>query len=103
MGFIDYGGFATAGEALGLTQSAISLQIKALEKEFGEDLFDRSKRPPRPTPRAVNLARKSREILRLCNDLGSQSNDQLSGSLQLGAVPSVQSMLLPKAWLSLLP
>lgn len=26
----EFGGFATAGEALGLTQSAISLQIKAL-------------------------------------------------------------------------
>ena len=94
---LDFGGFAAAGEALGLTQSAISLQIKALEKEFGEDLFDRSKRPPRPTVRAVNLARKSREILRLFNDLGSPSDEHFSGSLQLGAVPSVQRMLLPKA------
>ena len=94
---LDFGGFAAAGEALGLTQSAISLQIKSLEKEFGENLFDRSKRPPRPTPRAVNLARKSREILRLCNDLGSPSDEYFSGSLQLGAVPSVQRMLLPKA------
>ncbi len=94
---LDFGGFASAGEALGLTQSAISLQIKALEKEFGEELFDRSKRPPRPTARAISLARKSREILRLCNDLGSPSDEQFSGSLQLGAVPSVQRMLLPKA------
>ena len=94
---LDFGGFAAAGEALGLTQSAISLQIKSLEKEFGENLFDRSKRPPIPTPRAVNLARKSREILRLCNDLGSPSDEHFSGSLQLGAVPSVQRMLLPKA------
>ena len=94
---LDYGGFAAAGESLGLTQSAISLQIKALEKEFGEDLFDRSKRPPRPTARAISLARKSREILRLCNDLGSSADEHFSGSLQLGAVPSVQRMLLPKA------
>jgi len=94
---LDFGGFAAAGEALGLTQSAVSLQIKALEKEFGEDLFDRSKRPPRPTPRAITLARKSREILRMCSDLSSGSEEQVSGSLQLGAVPSVQHMLLPKA------
>ena len=94
---LDFGGFAAAGEALGLTQSAVSLQIKALEKEFGEDLFDRSKRPPRPTARAITLARKSREILRMCSDLSSGSEEQVSGSLQLGAVPSVQHMLLPKA------
>jgi DNA-binding transcriptional LysR family regulator len=94
---LDFGGFAAAGEALGLTQSAVSLQIKALEKEFGEDLFDRRTRPPRPTARAITLARKSREILRMCNDLGSNSDEQASGSLQLGAVPSVQRMLLPKA------
>ncbi|MEH6456601.1 MAG: LysR family transcriptional regulator [Cocleimonas sp.] len=94
---LDFGGFAAAGEALGLTQSAVSLQIKALEQEFGEHLFDRSKRPPRPTSRAITLARKSREILRMCNDLNSASDEQVSGSLQLGAVPSVQRMLLPQA------
>lgn len=94
---LDFGGFAAAGDALGLTQSAVSLQIKALEQEFGEDLFDRSKRPPRPTARAIALARKSREILRMCNDLNNASDDQVSGSLQLGAVPSVQRMLLPRA------
>lgn len=94
---LDFGGFAAAGNALGLTQSAVSLQIKALEKEFGEDLFDRSKRPPRPSARAITLVRKSREILRMCHELGSLSEEQASGSLQLGAVPSVQRMLLPKA------
>lgn len=94
---LDHGGFAAAGEALDLTQSAVSLQIKALEKEFGEDLFDRSKRPPRPTSRAISIARKSREILRMCHDLGSESDLQLSGSLQLGAVPSVQRTLVPEA------
>ena len=94
---LDFGGFAAAGDALGLTQSAVSLQIKSLEQEFGEALFDRSKRPPIPTARAITLARKSREILRMCSDLNSRSEEQASGSLQLGAVPSVQRMLLPKA------
>ncbi len=94
---LDFGGFAAAGESSGLTQSAVSLQIKALEEEFGEDLFDRSKRPPVPTAKAITLARKSREILRMCNELTDLSEQQLSGSLQLGSVPSVQRTLLPKA------
>ncbi len=94
---IDQGGFAAAGESVGLTQSAVSLQIKALEQELGESLFDRTKRPPQPNARAVVLARKAREILRMCADLGEVSDGQLSGSLQLGAVPSVQATLLPNA------
>ncbi|GAA0407811.1 LysR family transcriptional regulator [Cocleimonas flava] len=99
---LDFGGFAAAGDALGLTQSAISLQIKALEAEFGEVLFDRSKRPPLPTAKAIALAQKSREILRLCNDLGEMSKEQLSGSLQLGAHASVQRTLVPVALKQLL-
>ena len=94
---LDFGGFAAAGDSLGLTQSAVSLQIKALEQEFGEELFDRSKRPPIPTAKAIALAQKSREILRLCNDLGEFNKEQLSGSLQLGAHPAVQRTLIPVA------
>ncbi len=33
------GSFAAAGKAVGLTQSAVSLQVKALEDEFGAPLF----------------------------------------------------------------
>ncbi|WP_299877790.1 LysR family transcriptional regulator [uncultured Cocleimonas sp.] len=94
---LDFGGFAAAGDSMGLTQSAVSLQIKALEQEFGEELFDRSKRPPIPTARAIALAQKAREILRLCNDLGEFNKEQLSGSLQLGAHPAVQRTLVPVA------
>ena len=42
----DHGGFAAAGDAIGLTQSAISLHVKAMEDELGLKLFDRSRRPP---------------------------------------------------------
>jgi len=94
---LDFGGFAAAGDAIGLTQSAVSLQIKALEEELGSDLFDRSKRPPQPNVKAIALARKSREILRMCSELSEFSEEQLSGSLQLGAVPSVQATILPSA------
>lgn len=94
---LDYGGFAAAGESIGLTQSAISLQIKALEEELGESLFDRSKRPPMPNAKGIALAKKAREILHMCNDLSDFSTEKLSGSLQLGAVPSVHQSMLPKA------
>jgi DNA-binding transcriptional LysR family regulator len=94
---IDHSGFAAAGEKSGITQSAISIQIKALEEELGEALFDRTKRPPRANAKAISLAKKARVILQLCNDLNNFSTNQLTGSLQLGAVPKIQTTLLPKA------
>ena len=38
--------FAAAGDKIGLSPSAVSLQIKAMENELGVLLFDRVKRPP---------------------------------------------------------
>lgn len=99
---VDFGGFAAAGEVLGLTQSAISLQIKALERELGEELFDRTKRPPRASAHALSIARKAREILRLCDDLTDTPEQSYAGSLHLGAVPSVQGVFLPQALKQLL-
>jgi DNA-binding transcriptional LysR family regulator len=40
----DHSNFSAAGEAIGLTQSAVSLHIKSLEEEFGAALFDKTKR-----------------------------------------------------------
>jgi LysR family glycine cleavage system transcriptional activator len=39
-----YGSFRTAGEELSITASAVSHQIKSLEDELGEQLFDRNSR-----------------------------------------------------------
>lgn len=94
---LDNGGFAAAGDVIGLTQSAISLQIKALENELGTVLFDRTKRPPEPNAKAMTLAKQAREILRLCLDLGNFSENSLTGILKLGAIPSVQHYILPRA------
>src|SRR3546814_2129493 len=38
------GSFSEAAESVGLTQAAVSLQMRTLEEEFGRMLFDRSGR-----------------------------------------------------------
>ena len=41
---VRHGTFAAAGEHIGLTQSAVSSQIKRLEDSLGFALFDRTRR-----------------------------------------------------------
>jgi len=44
--------FSQAAERLGVTQPAVSLQIRALEKRLGRQLFDRSGRRVAPSHNA---------------------------------------------------
>lgn len=92
----DSGSFAAAGELIGLTQSAISLQIKSLESVLDVELFDRSKRPPLMSARGRTLVKRAREILNLCQGLKDaiQESSQ-GGALRLGVIPTVMSGVLP--------
>jgi LysR family glycine cleavage system transcriptional activator len=55
--------FTRAADELGLTQGAISHQIRALERLVGHALFDRERRQSTPTPRAEALASAIRDGL----------------------------------------
>ena len=57
--------FARAGEAIGLTQSAVSLQVKSLEEEFNVRLFDRSRREPALTEAGRIVLAQAEQILAL--------------------------------------
>ncbi len=94
----SYGGFSAAGEALGLTQSAVSLHVRALEEALGVELFDRRRRPPRLNARGAAAVERAREIVRLCQAFDAAiAPDAVSGVLELGAVPTVLSGVLPDA------
>ncbi|WP_299965131.1 LysR family transcriptional regulator [uncultured Roseobacter sp.] len=95
---IDTGSFAAAGEAVGRSQSAISLQIKSLEEELGLTLFDRLVRPPRPTAKARALADHARKVVTLFDATPQViDGDLIRGRLRVGAVPTVLSSFLPQA------
>lgn len=94
-----HGSFARAGEAVGLTQSAVSLQVKALEDEFGVTLFDRSRRLPVLTEAGKIVLARSEEVLALYDRIPEALSDERSlvGRLKIGAIQTALSGVLPDA------
>ncbi|ATJ86131.1 LysR family transcriptional regulator [Ralstonia solanacearum] len=98
-----HGTFARAGEAIGLTQSAVSLQVRALEDEFGVRLFDRSRRQPALTEAGRIVLAQAEQILGLYDHIPDALSDEkaLVGRLRIGAIQTALSGPLPDALLSL--
>lgn len=97
------GSFAGAGEAVGLTQPAVSLQMKTLEDEFGVQLFDRSRRLPVLTDAGRIVLERSKEVLALYDTIsGALSDEQsLAGRLKVGAIQTALAGALPDALVAL--
>jgi len=91
------GSFAAAADHLGLTQSAISLQIKKMEDEFGVSLFERTGRSPRLNASGRLAVERAREILAIYDGIREELSPQgsIRGVLTLGVVPTVITGPLP--------
>ncbi|TKW64950.1 MAG: LysR family transcriptional regulator [Paracoccus denitrificans] len=92
------GTFARAADIVGLTPSAVSQQVQALEEELNTALFERTSRPPKLTPQGLQVLEMARSILRLEDDTkASLKGDRIAGTLMLGSVRSSALNLLPQA------
>lgn len=91
--------FAAAARILDLSPSAVSLHIRTLEADLGRPLFDRSARPPILTDAGRLAVTRAKDILALAEDLRAGPDDgaEVQGRLQLGAVGSTLTGLLPLA------
>jgi DNA-binding transcriptional LysR family regulator len=98
-----HGTFARAGEAVGLTQSAVSLHVKALEEEFGAQLFDRSRRQPMLTEAGRIVLARAEEVIALYDRIPEalSTEEALAGRLRLGAVQTALAGPVPDALVAL--
>jgi LysR family hydrogen peroxide-inducible transcriptional activator len=90
--------FGKAAESCNITQATLSAMIKKLEEELKVKLFDRSSHPIRPTDEGVLILKKAESILAQQQDLFEISkleNENLSGELRLGIIPTIANSLLP--------
>jgi DNA-binding transcriptional LysR family regulator len=93
-----YGTFASAGERIGLTQSAVSSQIKRLEEALGFELFDRTGRSATLNAAGQTTLARAEEICSLYAKLGEPPTDASArGLIRIGAIASTQSTLLARA------
>ncbi|MEJ5978860.1 LysR family transcriptional regulator [Novosphingobium sp. PS1R-30] len=100
----DHGGFSAAAEALFVTQSAVSMQMKALEEEWRMPLFDRGRRPPVLNQAGWKLVQHGRKLIDQYDALKRSDallRPDVAGLLRVGVVPSVATGILPGmlAWL----
>lgn len=89
--------FSKAADIENTTLSALSMQMKALEQELGTQLFDRSFRPPKLTPKGKAVALHARRVLQAKQDLieACAETGQLAGWFQLGFIQSASVRIMP--------
>jgi DNA-binding transcriptional LysR family regulator len=86
---VDRRSFSLAAEKLGVTQPAVSLQVRSLEKRLGTQLLDRSGRRVEPTEAGLRLYRGAQRLLaleeQLVEDVAGSDEGELQGELAIGA------------------
>jgi len=65
---LQHGSVTRAGQALGMSQPAVSAALARLRRELGDPLFARTGRGVRPTPRALELAVPVSRVLDVVRD-----------------------------------
>lgn len=96
----DRGSFSAAAEALSYTQSAVSQQIAALEREAGQQLVTRGSRGIRLTEAGEALVRHADAILTRLADAEAELEaiaGLRGGRLRMAAFPTVGATLMPLA------
>lgn len=97
MAIAELGSFTLAGEQLGRTQSAISLQIKKLEMLLGQSVFYRQGHNFELTQAGQILRQYAVQMLQLNDRLLGEFNQQtVAGKVRLGIPSEFAIALLPK-------
>jgi DNA-binding transcriptional LysR family regulator len=90
--------FSQAADQLGVTQPAVSLQVRALEERVGQMLLDRSGRRVEPTEAGERLYRSAQRMLALEEQLLEEvaaDDGRIGGRLAIGASTGPGAHLVP--------
>lgn len=99
----EVGSFTGVASELGYTQSAVTMQIKQLERELGCELFERMGRNIRLTAEGERLVPVAHAMLQAADEASriAQAPGEVSGALRIGASDSMLMSDLPAILLEL--
>ncbi len=90
--------FGRAAEDCAVTQPALSMQVRELERELGVELVERRPGEIVLTDTGLDVAQRAEHILAATRDLVdfARHRDVLSGPLRLGIIPTLAPYILPR-------
>jgi len=91
--------FGKAAEACAVTQPALSMQMRDLEKDLGVSLVERRPGEVILTEVGAEVVRRAERVLAAARDLtdyASHSGRLLTGRLRLGVIPTLAPYVLPR-------
>lgn len=94
----DTGSFTRAADRCHVTQSALSHQVAALERELGVRLFARTSRSVRATESGEAFLRSARLAVRAADQAredAAAASGEVVGTLRLGIIPTVTAVDVP--------
>lgn len=91
--------FSATGARLGLTQSAVSTQIRRLEDDLGCQLFERNGKSVTISEAGLRLLPEAMQLLDLFNRMKGSGDRPDTRPIDIGAISTAQMTLLPKALL----
>jgi DNA-binding transcriptional LysR family regulator len=95
---VRHGTFAAAGQQVGLSQSAVSAQMRVLEQGLGVRLFDRSGRSALLNAAGRHALPLAEQMLGLYAQMALPTTlAEWQGELKVGAIATLQTGLLPEA------
>lgn len=92
------GNYSRAAKQLGISQPALSLQIKNLENELGIYLFDRTKKPIGVTYEGKRFLEKAEQLLSQFIQLESFAQglkNDYAGEITVGIIPTLSPYMVP--------
>ncbi len=90
--------FSRAAKINGITQSAVSQQMRAMEKHFNVLIVDRAQKHFRLTPEGQKIYESARQILQMADQLSVELQEmrkQVSGEIHISTIYSIGLHELP--------
>ncbi|WP_421407539.1 LysR substrate-binding domain-containing protein [Agrobacterium tumefaciens] len=99
VGVADLANFGRAADQCGVSQPALSVQVRKVERWLGVDIFERSTKRVYVTSQGAKIVTQARKVLKEASalaDLGRSKEKPFDGELKLGAIATLGPYLFPR-------